>query len=354
MSVDSAAGPTPNDDRLDLTARSNDARLASMAQDQPTMVAYWGPDGRNEFASTSYLARYGIGAVAMHGSYIGDVRGPEATDDGMPHVAGALRGEDQLFDRTTVLAHGAVTYSQSTYTPVWREGAVQGFFSVVTDTTARVETDAALLANVAPLSLLRERERIAADVHDKVMPQLYAANLALAGVLSLDVPLVAPRIQVALNGVDDAMIELRSAIFGLSGRARPVELASAVAAVLRQASLLLGFAPTITYAGLPDLAPQVSAELLATLIESLTNTAHHAAATEVAITVTARGDTVELLVRDDGRGIERLERSSGLANMRARAEQLGGSFSWRNGEPSGLVIDWRAPSKGPQQVPVPR
>ncbi|MGH6657951.1 MAG: hypothetical protein ACRDVE_22405, partial [Actinocrinis sp.] len=51
-----------------------------------------------------------------------------------------------------------------------------------------------------------------------------------------------------------------------------------------------------------------------------------------------------LTVVDDGVGIPRDGRRSGLANMRERAEQLGGAFSVQPGQGGGTVLTWTAPT----------
>jgi signal transduction histidine kinase len=81
------------------------------------------------------------------------------------------------------------------------------------------------------------------------------------------------------------------------------------------------------------------------LREALTNVARHAGAgtAEVSVTTTAGGLTLE--VSDDGRGIGDVTRSSGLANMRRRAENHGGTFRTTPGDPSGTRLSWSVPTR---------
>ena len=70
--------------------------------------------------------------------------------------------------------------------------------------------------------------------------------------------------------------------------------------------------------------------------------ARHAKATHVEVSVTA-GREVVLEVRDDGQGLGTPERSSGLANMRARAEAHGGTCEVGPGPGSGTLVRWSVP-----------
>jgi signal transduction histidine kinase len=50
-----------------------------------------------------------------------------------------------------------------------------------------------------------------------------------------------------------------------------------------------------------------------------------------------------LEVTDDGVGIGEVTRSSGLANLRRRAAQRGGTFAVAPREPSGTLLRWSVP-----------
>jgi signal transduction histidine kinase len=215
-----------------------------------------------------------------------------------------------------------------------------------TELTARLEAEAALHKVEQRVALLDERQRIAEDLHDLVIQRLFAAGLELEAVRRSGGD-GAARIDSAREGIDDAIIELRASIHNLKMGMEPADLAAAVDRVVRQAARTLGFSPTIAYTGAPEtVPPAIGAELLAVLNEALSNTARHANASHVDITIAARGHEVELRVTDDGCGITRLERSSGITHMNARAQRLGGIFSWQTNQPTGTIIDWRVPVAG--------
>ena len=96
-----------------------------------------------------------------------------------------------------------------------------------------------------------------------------------------------------------------------------------------------------------------TAEHLVTVLrEALSNTARHAAATRVDVSVEVNGD-LTLRVADNGAGIPTGVHRSGLANMAARAERLGGSLSTGPADKAtkrGTVLEWRVPLPRPGQA----
>jgi signal transduction histidine kinase len=83
------------------------------------------------------------------------------------------------------------------------------------------------------------------------------------------------------------------------------------------------------------------------LQETLTNVSRHSGARRVEITLRASGDTLELEVRDDGRGItaEEIESPSafGLMGIRERALFLGGTATITGERGRGTTVTVRVP-----------
>ena len=145
--------------------------------------------------------------------------------------------------------------------------------------------------------------------------------------------------------IDAAISEIRSTIFGLKhGRQGATSLCTQVVAAVTRAAESLGFLPRLNFEGPIDAAvPDAVAEhLLAVVRESLTNVARHANASTTEVSVSA-GDELVLRVTDDGRGLGRVTRSSGLRNLQQRAESLGGTFVLNGDQGGGTRLEWRIP-----------
>jgi signal transduction histidine kinase len=200
------------------------------------------------------------------------------------------------------------------------------------------------------LSLLEDQERIARDLHDRVIQRLFATGLSLQGSTRLIREDEARRrVEAAVEELDNTVRHIRTVIFEVeaphfgseSTRSRILELA-------REASRALGFQPRVTFDGPVDLeiSSRIADDLLPTLREALANVARHAHAKSVTVALSVGADVL-LRVSDDGSGIagDRPPEGYGLANMQARAARHGGNMSIRRGDGGGTVLEWRVPAR---------
>jgi signal transduction histidine kinase len=202
------------------------------------------------------------------------------------------------------------------------------------------------------LAVYEDRDRIARDLHDLVIQRLFATGMMLQGTTRIDdVPdAAAERVSGAVDELDETIKEIRQTIFALH---EPVDgpTSSARGRVLRetsQSAALLGFEPAVRFAGPVDsmLTPEAADQLVAALREALTNAAKHADAKRVEVIVQIDSGYVVLVVTDDGVGIDDggSGRRSGVANISARAQDLGGSCRIeRVSDAGGTRLTWRVP-----------
>jgi len=197
----------------------------------------------------------------------------------------------------------------------------------------------------AQLAVLQDRERIARDLHDLVIQRLYATGMSLQGALPLITrPDVADRVSSAVDALDETIREIRSAIFSLQSPSDPkrVGLRAKILDVVEEMTAPLGFAPSLRLVGpLDEEVPgEVGEHLLSALREALSNAARHAGASSVDVTVDC-GTDLALLVRDNGTGLGRSTRRSGLTNLAERARALGGRLRVGRAEGGGTDLEWR-------------
>ena len=206
--------------------------------------------------------------------------------------------------------------------------------------------NARLRQRLRDIALLEERERIARDLHDKVVQRLFAAGMTLQTALPLAIRSeVSSRIAEAIEDLDETIREIRYTIFALE---RPSDrgLRVDIFAQVDGAREALGFSPDLKLDGPIDVVvtEKIAEHLLATLQEALSNTAKHARPSRVDVLVRA-SDDVLLRVEDDGVGLPTdLDRKSGLSNIEQRANDLGGSCTVRRAKRrGGTVVEWRVP-----------
>ncbi len=201
---------------------------------------------------------------------------------------------------------------------------------------------------VRMLSVLDDRDRIARDLHDRVIQRVFAVGMALQGATRLpERDQVVERVDKAVDDLDATVTEIRTAIFELGEKAIPGGLRHGVLELTEEMAANLGARPEVIFNGPVDNAvtQKVADHLLAVLREALTNAGKHARATSYVVTISV-ADEVSLEVHDNGTGIE-LPLSGGaglgLVNLRSRAERLHGSFEIQAGHDGGTRLLWCVP-----------
>jgi signal transduction histidine kinase len=106
----------------------------------------------------------------------------------------------------------------------------------------------------------------------------------------------------------------------------------------------LGFQPRLQFDGPVDtkIPEDFVPDVLAVVREGLSNATRHAKASRVEVHVDVH-DGLTITVTDNGVGMSDGTRSSGLANLRARAEARGGSMTVGTGEKRGTRLRWQVP-----------
>lgn len=193
--------------------------------------------------------------------------------------------------------------------------------------------------------ILEDRERIARDLHDVVIQRLFATGMQLQTVARLaGRPEVSDRVNAAVDDLDATIRDIRSAIFELR-TPMSSELRGEIRELVAAAAEQLGYRPDLELAGPIDSAVpgEIRADLLAVLREALSNVVRHAAATTVQVAVKVQAGQVTVTVSDNGNGIPADVARSGLNNLSARAERIGGSFEIRPNAPLGTILEWCVP-----------
>lgn len=184
--------------------------------------------------------------------------------------------------------------------------------------------------------LLEERARIARDLHDHVIQQLFGAGIELQSVESVVGPgAIADRIEGAVTSIDQAIAEIRTAIFALShNQGSTGSLRHRLLDIVHEVGGGLPVPATVSFSGPVDVVsePQLADDLAAFVREGLTNVVRHAGARTASVAVTASAEEITAIVADDGSGMGETTRRSGLGNLAERARLRGGDFDVESGE----------------------
>ena len=199
---------------------------------------------------------------------------------------------------------------------------------------------------------LQEHDRIAADLHDHVIQELFATGMGLAGMVhNLANHEQQARVLGYIEALDATIRRIRTTIFQLqSRRLCPDSLQQRLLAVLNEVTAALHFDPEIDFVGPLDLGvpAELADDVVAVVREALTNIARHAHASATHVRVALVEGQVTVDVTDDGCGIGEPTRRSGLANMLRRAQAHAGSLELTTPPAGGTSLQWHGDVSPPK------
>jgi len=197
------------------------------------------------------------------------------------------------------------------------------------------------------LVVLADRGRIARDLHDHVIQRMFAVALGIQDVAQYEQTSNADRLNGFVEDIDATIKDIRRSIFELRGNAQLGRgtLRAAIEKIVADAEAGLGFTPAVVCAGPLDtvVSDALAVDLLAVVREAVSNVARHAHATSLRVGVGLDKDDLVVEVEDDGVGIGDAVRSSGLTNLRERADARGGAFTLASPGGGGTLLRWTAP-----------
>jgi len=202
-------------------------------------------------------------------------------------------------------------------------------------------------AQAEELAVLEERNRLARELHDSVTQSLYSLTLFSHAARRMSEDLGEERLQRQIEQIGTtavkALKEMRLLVYEL----RPPELKKeglirAIRQRLEAVEGRSGVEARLVVDELVRLPQSVEQELYRIANEALNNALKHAAATSVVVYLRQIDGRIELEIVDDGIGFEpenvRDRGGLGLASIRERAEQLGGTATIHSAPGEGTSV----------------
>lgn len=210
--------------------------------------------------------------------------------------------------------------------------------------------NARLHEEIQRLAVVEERERISQDLHDSIIQSLYAISLSLEDLpeITAENPAEgAARADRAIDSIHGTIRDIRNFISGLQPELLedadlPAGINSLAAEFRANTMIELDLAIADD---LPDVPADHAAQILSITREALSNIYRHSRATRASLALGGTDGAVRLSIADNGEGFDvnkpRSGSQRGLANLRSRAEAVGGQLSLKSelGVGTRLVAD---------------
>jgi signal transduction histidine kinase len=180
---------------------------------------------------------------------------------------------------------------------------------------------------------VRERRRIARELHDSTAQHLVAIDLGLSSLP------IRPDEAHIITDIRSALKTAQKEIRNFSYLLHPPQVAeNGLKAALT--SFLEGFGSRAslrietTFAGMPETIPPATGRVLFRIAqEALMNVHRHSGASQVSVSLKAENNIASMDISDNGNGLAANAKSGvGFSGMKARLDQIGGSVTFASGE----------------------
>ncbi|MBE5964290.1 MAG: hypothetical protein E7252_05065 [Lachnospira sp.] len=175
--------------------------------------------------------------------------------------------------------------------------------------------------NEVYMATLKERNRIAREIHDNVGHMLVRSIMQCGAIITINKDeTLDEHLKALKETLDNSMTSIRSSVHDLHDDA--IDLKNALEdAILELKDYKVSFEYDIESA----IERNVKCTIIAIVKEAITNIVKHSNAKNVQIIVREHPAFIQIIVNDDGTNIKLNDKGIGLSNIRDRAEMLSGT-----------------------------
>jgi len=346
--------------------RESESKYRSLVETAGTGVASVDLQGNLTFVNNKFIEIMGYTGEELAGKpFLNFIHPGDRKQLQVKFLTGLEKPEDKPdLEFRALHKNGNYVWLNSSPTPVIVEGNLIGFTTIATDITDRKNTDSEQLAThdqlrnlAARLQISREDERknIAVEIHDDLGQSITALEIDLSWLIKR-----MPRDQKELLEKAESMLRLVKVtdekVREIATELRP-PLLDDLGFVTAARSYLSEFEEKTgikcDFFSEPEeiiLDANVSIALFRVLQGALINTAKHAKATRIKISLAEQTDGLYMEISDNGRGITEKEiasrKSIGIIGMRERIAFFGGSLQIEGRPGKGTMVMVKIPVQG--------
>jgi signal transduction histidine kinase len=203
---------------------------------------------------------------------------------------------------------------------------------------------------VEELTVIRERNQIAREIHDTVGHKMTAliVQLQLAReLMTLDIDKSKETIQKCEELTREALQDIRTSVRTLrEDDGIHTNFLASIQHVLKEFSEMTKIQVSLDINGDPTKTPTSFQPTIIRIIqESLTNSKRHGDATQCHVRIDCQPNFIRMNMEDNGVGVKKVQPSFGLINMRERVLEHGGSIQYESTFRKGFKVIVELPLK---------
>jgi signal transduction histidine kinase len=196
------------------------------------------------------------------------------------------------------------------------------------------------------ITVLRERNRIAREIHDTVGHTLTTVLLELEvgeRLIQFEPAGAVTKIKLAKSKIRKGLNDIRASVETLNSGEDMLDFIASMKLLVHETTLHGDIHIRYQIDELPHLPPEQGKTLYRALQEGITNGIRHGKSTAFVFSLKRTKKRIEFLLQDNGVGAEQIVPGFGLSTMEERIKELGGIFSVCSKPGEGCMIQISLP-----------
>ena len=141
---------------IELALLENEEKLRAITDNLPAMICYVGNDEHYRFCNTNAASTFGMSVDDVLGRSVREVGGEDLYNSIRPEIEAALRGENVIFERSTVIAGNRHYFRTYNIPDIDQNNHIRGFYSMSFDLTEQKQVELKLQASEHRLNLIAD------------------------------------------------------------------------------------------------------------------------------------------------------------------------------------------------------
>jgi PAS domain S-box-containing protein len=339
---------------LESLVRKRTREISGILQYTPAVVYIKDAAGKYTMVNSRFEELFGIRSSDVRGKSDQDFLAPDIAEQFFKNDGRVLREKQSLQVEESIVIKGDTYTYLSTKFPLYDgRGNVTGVCGIATDISALKKAQERLRRLSASIMNGQEKERayLARELHDElgqVLTALRMESVWIRNRVNTTDPVASARARTMCELIDRTIEEVR----GLAIRLRPgvldhLGLVETMEWYTGDFERRYHITCVFEHGKGPEIRGNIATAAYRITQEALTNVARHASATHVKVTMIFNNSSLILDIKDNGKGFEPsvLGESEGLgvANMRERANLVGGWFDIQSRPGQGTRISFTVP-----------